>query len=51
MIHCEECIYYTEKFDIDDFGDELQIDFCDCAAYCAPLDVTTRDFCPEFIHV
>lgn len=48
MIHCEDCIYFTEKFDIDDFGDEIQADFCDCSAYCAPLDVTTREDCPYY---
>lgn len=50
MIHCEDCIYFTEKFDIDDLGEELDIAFCDCAAYCCPLDVTTREDCPEFVH-
>lgn len=50
MIHCEECRYYTEKFDIDDWTDEF-FDFCECGAYCVPLDVTTREECPEFVHV
>lgn len=46
MIRCEECKYFAEKFDIDDFGDFF--DFCECMVQCTPLDVTVRDECEDF---
>jgi hypothetical protein len=48
MIHCENCRYYTEKFDIDDWTGEY-FDFCECSAYCEPIDDTNKTDCPEYI--
>lgn len=49
MIHCEDCQYYTERFDIDDFGEYF--DICECMAYVEPIDCTDKISCPCYTPI
>lgn len=49
MIHCENCKYYREDFDVDDFGEIF--DFCKCGLTDDLLDVTERKQCEDYTEV
>lgn len=47
MIHCENCRYYKEQFDIDDFGQTF--DYCKCGLTDDLLDDTERE-CADYVE-
>lgn len=48
MIHCEHCQYFSERYDVDDFGEI--IDACSCDLW-GLLDTTEKDECREFSSI
>lgn len=46
-IHCENCQYYREDFDVDDNGNTFE--FCRCGITDDLLDTTERDSCKDFL--
>ena len=47
MIHCENCQYYREDFDVDDNGQIF--DFCRCGVTYELLDITERESCEDYL--
>lgn len=46
MVHCENCQYYKEGFDYDDWSGQI-IDYCKCARTDDLLDTTERE-CKDY---
>ena len=47
MRHCEDCTYYREMFDYDDYSGEA-FDFCKCVLTDELIDCSEAEHCKDY---
>lgn len=46
MRHCEDCVYYKEDFDYDDFGNTIE--YCKCVLNNELIDCSEAENCKDY---